>query len=63
VEHDDKLTCSNCLRKQQDPEQAEASGFRITRPMFGAGFGLLFAWWIFYALAQLALLIPSGKVR
>ena len=60
TEHEDRVLCSECLKKLVARDSAHAGGFRrVARIMLPVA-GLLMAWLFFYALGRTLLLIPAA---
>ncbi len=63
VEHDDRLFCSDCLKRESAGQGVRRS--RAARLLTPAGVvgGVLLAWMVFYWLGQVLLLIPDEFQR
>jgi hypothetical protein len=59
VEHDDRLFCTDCLKRESAGRgDRRSSAGRFLTPLGVAG-GILLAWLVFYWLGQVLLLIPD----
>jgi hypothetical protein len=60
TEHEDRVLCAECLKKEVARESVRPGGFRrLLRGLLPVA-GLLIAWLFFYALGRTLLLIPSA---
>jgi hypothetical protein len=58
TEHEGRFLCSNCLQRRSAPiEPARRTGGRFA---IAIGFGIAVAWFFFYLIGQLLMLIPSN---
>ena len=60
TEHEGRFLCSNCLQRRSAPiEPAQRSGWRFATAI-GIVIGIAVAWFFFYLIGQLLILIPSN---
>jgi hypothetical protein len=59
TEHEDRLLCANCLRRQISREQSKSRKMVYVLRAFQMFTGLLLIWIFFYYLGQALLLMPD----
>jgi hypothetical protein len=60
TEHEGRFLCSNCLQKRSAPiDPARRTGGKFAMAI-GIAIGIAVAWFFFYLIGQLLILIPSN---
>lgn len=60
TEHEDRVICAACLRKQARPPLLRRPGFAGVIHLGQLALGLLLAWFFFYLVGETLLAIPSS---
>ena len=60
TEHEDRAICAECLAALERDARKPRTGLRAAAVALLPVAGFTFAWWLFYALGRLLILIPSA---
>jgi len=59
TEHDDRIICSSCLRKQASKQERQPQRIQDVFLLLGACISFMFLWLVFYSIGHLLISIPS----